>query len=402
MIDQPSADLHGLSLGPTVDVFFPLCLKEKPVRFVFAWSTAAIALAAILCIACAHAARLRRAAICLQRAYYMRIVAFPAVMGFFSFFNLFCPRAWVLCHLVQTQYEAIAISTFGTILFMLLSIESLAFHRGRSGDAVNGEEPPKLPSNAVLITEALQAQGAKKHFGAPPFGCFLRPCIREHHLTAMHLLQVSWMVRQYAYASVILGAFMMWTALAMKIPQALRIYTLYTWVLKVSGLVAVYGLMILYLSTKKLLHHWRTTLKFICIKGIVLITILQERILTWLIEATHDDSTLCLAEPGYPSKSEHLVHFWNSYLVTLEALAFACLVARAFPAGEVGDFAGHHLDLVEVELEQFHRTAKRTGGKAASFEGEEGDDEGGGEEESESAEQPAAEGGSAEGSRATV
>jgi len=227
--------------------------------------------------------------------------------------------------------------------------------------------------------------------------------MREHNLTALHLLRVSLMVRQYAYACVILGAFMMWAALALNTHRAQQVYLLYTWVLKVSGLVAVWGLMILYLSTKELLHHWGTTMKFICIKGFVLISIVQDKLLKWLFEAFHDGNSTCLVDPSHPSKLEHLVHFWNSYLTVLEALAFAWLVFKAFPAGEVRDFAGHHLDLVEVELEQFHLTGQAKGGKAKSTEEQE---EEGSEEESESVEQPAAQaavaGGNAQGSQAAA
>uniref|UniRef100_A0A7S1QGV5 Uncharacterized protein n=1 Tax=Alexandrium catenella TaxID=2925 RepID=A0A7S1QGV5_ALECA len=392
-MDKSVAEVKGLSLGPTVDVFFETCLKDMPVGMIVVWSTAAIALAATLFIACSHAAQLRKAAICLQRGYYTRMVGFPVVLGLFAFFNLLCPRAWVLCHLVQGQFEAIAIGTFGTILFMLLSIESLSLYKGRSGGGENPEDTrtvqdlEELPSNAAMITEALQAQGPKKHFGAPPLGCCWRTCMREHNLTALHLLRVSLMVRQYAYACVILGAFMMWAALALNTHRAQQVYLLYTWVLKVSGLVAGYGLGILYASTKKVLRPWGTTMKFICVKGIVVMNVVQDKLLEWSIEAFHSDEGTCLVEPSHPSRLEHLVHFWNSYLTVLEALAFAWLVFKAFPAGEVRDFAGHHLDLVEVELEQFHLTGQAKGGKAKSTEEQE---EEGSEEESESVEQPAA------------
>lgn len=397
MAGASEAELKGLSLGPTVEVFFKQCLEERPVRYIIAWSTGAVATVATFVIACRHAARLRRTVICLQRGYYMRIVAFPVVLGFFAFFNLLCPRAWVLCHLVQGQFEAIAISTFGTILFMLLTIESHAFIAGRAderghastADGENAEEPrpredvERLPGNAARITEALRAQGPRKHFAVPPLGCCWRCLCPEHDLSALHLLQVSWMVRQFAYASVILGAFMMWAALALRSKHALGVYHFYFWALKLSGLAAVYGLMILYLSTKKLLHHWNTTMKFVCIKGVVLISILQELILKLLIKALHEESNSCLLEPGHPGKLDHLVHFWNSYLVTLQSVVFAWLVAKAFPAEEVRDFVGHHLDLVEVELGQAHWLDK---GRAAKSTSSEEEDDGASEEESESVE----------------
>lgn len=45
---------------------------------------------------------------------------------------------------------------------------------------------------------------------------------------------------------------------------------------KISGFVAIYGLMILYVATHDLLENWRTTSKFVAIKVVVLLCTFQE------------------------------------------------------------------------------------------------------------------------------
>jgi len=210
-----------------------------------------------------------------------------------------------------------------------------------------------------IITEALAKQGPKPHFAVPPFFCFFVSCFRRHDMGPKHLLRVSWLVRQYVYVMFGLSIFGMWVTMSCPAEPAEHWKLIMSWVLKVSGLTAVYGLFVLYKATHDLLHEWNTTVKFLSIKFVILLSIVQKRFLGMLVKKLlPKEADSCLFEPGYPHNLEQVVNFWSQFLIVLESILMIYLIRRAFPVEELKDMDYLHIDLVELELAQSSRTLK--------------------------------------------
>ena len=65
---------------------------------------------------------LRRMPISARQQLYLTIAWMPIVFGVSACVSLFGPRSSVMWWLLRSQYEAIALSTFGTLLFLLLVV----------------------------------------------------------------------------------------------------------------------------------------------------------------------------------------------------------------------------------------------------------------------------------------
>eukprot|EP00913_Durusdinium_trenchii_P011082 g10404.t1 len=129
-------------------------------------------------------------------------------------------------------------------------------------------------------------------------------------------------------------------------------------VLKVSGLLAVYGLFVMYKATHELLHDWKTTAKFLSVKLIIGLSTLQKMLLRKIVEVFPPHETRCLLDPLHPKDLDRALAYWSSYLTLLETILLACLVIKAFPAEEVADYPLKNLDFVELELRQIHQKSR--------------------------------------------
>ena len=104
-----------------------------------------------------------------------------------------------------------------------------------------------------------QGYGPQKYFAVPPVCCLLRRCMRAHQITARQLVWVSRFVRQYGLLQIILNSFLLWARLTLKPREAEATEQLASVVLKISGVLAVYGLFVMYKATHDLLDDWNTT-----------------------------------------------------------------------------------------------------------------------------------------------
>ncbi|CAE8672196.1 unnamed protein product [Polarella glacialis] len=344
------------SLGPRIGVFFHNCLQQDPHVFIFVWVVGGLVTALVCGLALQHAYRLSQKPVSLMRGYYLQCLIFPVTWCLSAYFTLLCPRTALLAELMQGISEASVIANFSTILFMILCYESNRSHP--TPPEFNGLESPKMPRMVDIITEALAKQGPKPHFAVPPFFCFFVSCFRQHDMGPKHLLRVSWLVRQYVYVMFGLSIFGMWVSMSWAAESAEHLKLIMSGVLKVSGLTAVYGLFVLYKATHDLLHEWNTTVKFLSIKFVILLSMVQKRILGLLIDKFRKKENSCLIEPGHPDNLEQVVNFWCQFLIVLETILMICLLRRAFPVEELKDMDYLHIDLVELELAQSSRTPK--------------------------------------------
>eukprot|EP00438_Fugacium_kawagutii_P030240 Skav219533 [mRNA] locus=scaffold30:667757:678045:- [translate_table: standard] len=142
-------------------------------------------------------------------------------------------------------------------------------------------------------------------------------------------------------------------------------------ILKVSGMLAVYGLVIMYKATHDLLHDWKTTRKFVSVKIVILLSVVQNKIFSWFIHTFRPMEKSCLLTPGNPKDLERIVVFWTTFATLMETMLLSHLIIRAFPAEEVSDYPLKNLDLVELELRQIHERIDNAGLESSSSEDDE-------------------------------
>eukprot|EP00440_Ansanella_granifera_P016007 gb/GFBE01017389.1/.p1 GENE.gb/GFBE01017389.1/~~gb/GFBE01017389.1/.p1 ORF type:complete len:365 (+),score=62.94 gb/GFBE01017389.1/:1-1095(+) len=335
-------------LGLRMPDFFKACLQDNKVPFLTALAIGTIALVITLSLTSIQQRKLDSRPICLMRSYYSAILVFPVVWAISAYISLFCPRAYALSELAQGQSEAYAIYTFLIILYMLLSVEAC-----KSEIDQHGALPMSNMGNTIV--HALAEQGPKPHFAVPPFGCCFIKCCPVFNLAPRQLLWVSRFVKQYIYLQLFFSVFGLWTELSLPEERAKKATLIVKIILKLSALLAVYGLFVMYKATHDLLEKWSTTRKFVSIKFVIFLSVLQQRVLGWLVQSFRRIDNTCLIDPAAPEDLEHVVAFWSQFLMLLETILMVYLLSKAFPADEVMDYRLHHLELVELELQQMKK-----------------------------------------------
>ncbi|CAE7529482.1 unnamed protein product, partial [Symbiodinium necroappetens] len=252
------------------------------------------------------------------------MLAFPTVWACCCWLTLFTPLSTPIAELFMGQGEAFAIYSFMVILFMLVSVEAM-----KQGEGVEIDEPSSPSSRTSQVSlrqsiiQTLQKFGPQKYFAVPPFGCCFRPCVQPHHITAKQLLWVSRLVRQYVVMQVFVNAYFMWARFTLD--PYWEVDAVADPLLKVSGMVAMYGLFVMYAATHELLHRWNTTRKFISVKAMVALSILQQKLLGLLVPLLAEEKN-CWVDPEHPEETERLVHFWVTFATLLETVVMSRLI----------------------------------------------------------------------------
>lgn len=305
------------------------------------------------------------------RSYYHGMLVFPMVWAICCWFALFCPLVAPLSELFMGQSEAYAIYIFLVIMYMLVSIEACKTKLEQS-DPGQTSLRSEMENMGQTIMDAVHDYGPQKYFAVPPFGCCFKPCYWEHQITAKQLLWVSRLVKQYVILELFLNTFFMWAGLTFQPERAARIQNVAAYILKISGMMAVYGLFIMYKATHDLLHDWNTTRKFVSVKIVILLSVIQNKLFSWFIHTFRPRENSCLLTPGHPEELERIVVFWTTFASLMETVLLSHLIIRAFPAHEVADFPLKNLDLVELELRQIHERSLPSGLDSESSEDDEG------------------------------
>merc|ERR1719464_2712551 len=102
-------------------------------------------------------------------------------------------------------------------------------------------------------------------------------------------------------------------------------------VLKASAMTAVYGLFVLYKSTHDLLHDWRTTKKFISIKFVIGLTLVQGMLVRWLMHRFRPPESKCLIDPTEPENHEWAIEHCIAMLIAVESVIMVLVTSSAFP-----------------------------------------------------------------------
>lgn len=330
-------------LGPNVEDFYGICLRKRPGLYGAVLGTGvALSLAAIV-ISLGHCAKLWKAPITPLGFCYRRIALFPIAWVLTALVSIAAPRGGPLMEMINRSVEAFTIATFGSVILMLLAHESCACIAPDAGNAEHS------CSRCDRMTKALAQQRPQKHFGTLPLGCCLWPLLHAHVLSPRQLLWASRLVRQYAFVDFMSSVLLLYAVLAIPEPSLPGIAFAIKKVVAVSGVLAIYGLRVLYLSTRDMLSEWGITPKFLSIQIVVALSALQELVIRLIINKVDDKGAPCWAE----GSNRLVAKFWSEYLRVVEAVALALLVRRAFPADEVHKLRDAQVFFVEMELEEF-------------------------------------------------
>jgi len=286
----------------------------------------------------------------MMRSYYTSIFIFPVVWSISAFLCIICPRSAPLAELAQGQSEAYAIYIFLVILFMLLALESVKVDLAKDMEL----NQLKVEGIGPAILTALSRQGPQPFFAVPPFACCFIKCIPHHNLSAQHLLWVTRFVKQYAYLQLFFSVFSLWAEYTLPEARAKSWSNMSRIVLKFSGLLAIYGLFVIYKATHHILEQYRTTSKFVAIKIVILLSMLQARIISILIHKFRKSDSTCLVDPAHPEDLDHVVTFWSQFVLLLDTVLMTWLLTQAFDPNEITEFEHGHLELVELELQQMN------------------------------------------------
>jgi hypothetical protein len=93
----------------------------------------------------------------------------------------------------------------------------------------------------------------------------------------------------------------------------------------------VHSLFQLYVCTHDILHHYRTTDKFIAIKAVLGIAVLQDMVIKVVVKK--------FLKPSYFT-DEMKSEFWADFALTVEAIILAMAHAQAYPVSELADGQG--------------------------------------------------------------
>merc|ERR1712151_284089 len=98
---------------------------------------------------------------------------------------------------------------------------------------------------------------------------------------------------------------------------------------KVSGLVALYGLNVLRKSTKSLLIKWNPNLKFWTFKILTTLSLFQDKILEFAVPQFLPDSGKCLSSLKDGGYSQEFKHYLSNWLTVIESAAVCFLASKA-------------------------------------------------------------------------
>jgi len=114
-------ELYIYSMGR----YFHDCYHEAPFEFIPIWTISAICGVIVLFNSIRHVVSLRRMPISPRQQHYIGIAHMPLVFGCTTLLSILAPRTMTLLHLLQAQYEAWALASFGSLLFLFLTIAAV-------------------------------------------------------------------------------------------------------------------------------------------------------------------------------------------------------------------------------------------------------------------------------------
>jgi len=228
------------------------------------------------------------------------------------------PRAYVLFDVLQTLSDAQIIYNFGSLLMNLLA-----------GDNIH--DPNDIEHRASLVLAQLPPA---EYLKVPPCCCFFLcgPHTHPRQFTATLVQFLRGCLRQF----VVIGPLTSIVALCLELEGSLSVKTRNTvLVVRVVGtvsiMVAMWAMAVLYKATRHKLSRFRTSIKFIAIKLMLLTTAVQEMVIaTYLKQHKGEDEN-----SNHRFTSSFKAQFYMSFVVCVEGSLLTLLLLFAFPGREL-------------------------------------------------------------------
>jgi hypothetical protein len=153
------------------------------------------------------------------------------------------------------------------------------------------------------------------------------------------------MIQQFVMIMPAIATAQVYLLSMMSFEDAFEIIDVLDFVSKVANLICLYGLVIVFFSTKELLKRWHTHKKFVAIKIVLVVAIWQDFLVTLIAHGPIKNSESCFKavymERGLIDRPDSWVHmeeyFWATWILALETVPMALLICRSFPAAEVNE-----------------------------------------------------------------
>lgn len=347
-------------LGPGMNEYWSCCWERQQLFYGTVWITSPLLCLVAVFISVRLHISLRAAPVTAFRQSYLHCSLLPLVTALGNLVVVMTsPRSEALADVLKSQYEGFVLFSFGGLLFQMLTLESSSREDdGNEDDSDVGER----------IVNAIGLQGPQKHFATAPLCCCLGRCMREHHLSGKQLLLCIFMLQQYMFVIPGSSVVSLWCALV--IPQDYHWWHVRCiYFKKFSQLTALWGLFVLYRATKKMLKRWGTGQKFLALKIMVIIQILQRPIIGLIVNKAlaHSLDDDCLGP-------DFMIDVTNCWLLLGWTVVNAVLIMRAFPAKEVmneddslympGNFnidLKRHVQSLSIQSRQSQQSSRPTG-----------------------------------------
>jgi len=181
-------------------------------------------------------------------------------------------------------------------------------------------------------------------------------------VSAEHLRFISFTLRQFVISVPSLSIISLWGLLALEEPSherlsASTVQTMAAALQKLSGWIALQGLFVLYKVSHDVLHPWRTTLKFVAVKFVILLDMVQKLVVRAVVaryESQDAESGGLERRDVCQLRGEERIVFWTNFLLVFETVIMAALCQKAFPADELQEATGatDGVGISDVDLER--------------------------------------------------
>jgi len=254
------------------------------------------------------------------RNWYLRLTSLSVVFASTAMATLIFPRPAFIFEFIRAIWECLCLVSFGDVMTELLSIvaapgagyASLEEQRTRALDlAANG--PPI------------------KYWAAPPLGCWFRLCVPAIKFDTHMMTICRRLVTQYLYIRPFSGIINLWiqvdeSSVIVEENTGYTESTITGFIEGASMLVAMQGLFMLFWCCKVPLKDFHVGLKFLAIKLVIFLSVIQAFVLGNSIPV-----------PGSAAfyDQESRIQLWNAALLICESAAVSLLLFAAFPANEL-------------------------------------------------------------------
>jgi len=289
------------------------------------------------------------------RDWYIRLSSLSLVFGSTAIATLVFPRPAFIFEFIRAIWECLCLVAFGHVMTELLSIV-----------AAPGAGYTSLEQQRDRALD-LAAKGPPfKYYAAPPLGCFCRPIWPLRRFDSSMMTLCRRLVAQYLYIRPISGIINLWiqvdeSSAIVKERTGYTEATITGFIEGASMLIAMQGLFMLFWCCKVPLKDFNVGLKFLAIKLVIFLSVIQAFVL---------GNSIPEPPTGEFFDRESRIQLWNAALLLAESAGVSLLLFAAFPAHElraaetlrcVGLKEDNSLDLDDTPANS--RDKPQTGGK---------------------------------------